>query len=61
VREPWWQYIVGLYNSRHASQLAGWPHRYAAWVVDALEALVPAMDQHMREESERKGRKLNPG
>lgn len=54
VRSTWWQYVVGLYNARNVTALADWPHRYAAWVVDALEELVPAVDRKAAEDLKRK-------
>lgn len=48
-----WQYVVQLFNAKSVSPLAGWPYRYAAWVVDAMEQLEPAMQAKIADDARR--------
>ena len=51
LRGPAWQYVVTLYNAKNVNPLAGWPNRFAAWVVDALIALHNAIAQKQADEA----------
>jgi len=50
LRGSSWQYIVGLYNAKNTNPLSGWPHRFAAWTVDALVSLDQAIDARQAED-----------
>ena len=45
IKSPQWQAVTRLFNAKQVSPLAGWPHKFAAWVVDALCELESAFNR----------------
>lgn len=58
LRSGPWQYVVRLSNAKLSNPLSEWPFRYAAWVVDAMDALKEAL--HKKEIAAAKKSQLKP-
>tara|TARA_R100000664_G_scaffold14503_1_gene22822 strand:+ start:305 stop:658 length:354 start_codon:yes stop_codon:yes gene_type:complete len=53
IKSPPWQAVTRLFNAKQVSPLDGWPHKYAAWTVDALCELESAFNRKQAKEIER--------
>ena len=45
IKTPQWQAVTRLYNAKQVSPLHGWPHKFAAWIVDAMCELEAAFNR----------------
>ena len=53
IKSPAWQAVTRLYNAKQVSPLSGWPHKFAAWTVDALCELESAFNRKQAAEMKR--------
>jgi hypothetical protein len=54
IVDPAFQLALRTYNLRQVAPLDGWPHRYAAWVQDAMMAIEDGIAKKRRKAMERK-------